>query len=795
MLKNFIKIAFRNLWRNKTYASINIFGLSIGVACAVLILLWVRDELSYDRFHSHANEIYRVLLERTNGRSSQTPAQLGPTVADEIPEIAAYTRVFKLPRLIIKNSANTFYEDEGIIVDPQFLTMFDFHLLEGDAETALISPVNIVITESMAKKYFGDEDPLNKIMVIDGKNEVQVSGVLKDISGQSHLRFDFLMPFSLLEILNPGDIQNWGALNYATYLRLHEGADVTATTEKINQTVEPRMPPQLLSFWERFTLQPLTEAHLSADVDNTHFLGSFTATEDKNTVYMFSLIAFFILGLACINFMNLSTARSGTRLREIGMKKVTGASRGNLVRQFLGEFFVISTIAFVLAMGIVELVLPWFNQISGKDLVVDYGNNLFLYALIILLTTLLGGFYPAIYLSSFNPIKILKGQVHRSPKASNTRSLLVVFQFAISIVLIASTIIVYEQIQYVHNKRLGFRKENIVYMHLGGDIGSQYQGMKDALLKHSGILGVTAKDCLPTEARRTLIDFFWDEKAPDQEVLMELTGVDYQYFEMLGIEFAEGRNFSKEFPTDATNAFILNEEAVRQTGMKSPVGKNFATYNKSGTIIGVIKDTNFKSLHQEVNPQVYHIMNNVRAETELNGVMLIKLKGPQQAGALSYIEDIWKAFNPNTPFEYHFLDQAYENLYLADRRTRTIINYFSFLAILIACLGLYGLAAFTAEKRKKEIGIRKTLGASIKTILAMFTNDFTKLVLLANILAWPVAWYAMHQWLQNFAYRIDLTFWPFFIAGVAALVIALVTISWQAVRAAKANPVESLRYE
>jgi putative ABC transport system permease protein len=794
MFKNYLKITLRNLLKNKTYSFINIFGLSIAITCTILILLWVNNELSYDMFNKNAKQIYRVVQYDNNGKNSRSPAQLAPALAAEIPEIDSYARIVKLPRIIFKKGTKNFNEDNGIIVDPRFFTMFDFPLLKGNPKTFLSESGDIVITESLAKKYFGDEDPVNKTIQLDGQNEVKVTGILKDIPGQSHIQFDFVMPFSLWEILSPSDVKNWGAFNYTTYLHLKENADVGAATIKINKLAGTRMPQQLLSDWKKFELQPLAQCHLSADIENTQFLGNFTVVEDGNTVYMFSVIAFFILLLACINFMNLSTARSGMRTREIGLKKVIGSSRAQLIFQFLGEFFLLSIIAFVFAIVSVQLLLPYFNQISGKELVINHAKNIVTYILIILLTTLLGGFYPAFYLSSFNPIKILKGQIHGSSKAKKMRSVLVVFQFAISIILVTGTIVVFQQLQYIQNKKLGFQKENIIYTPIAGNVGNKYNALKNELLKNPDVSIVTAKDCLPTTLRRNLVDFYWDEKVPGQNVLMELTGVDYKYFEALNIKFEEGRSFSEEFPTDA-NAFILNEEAVKQTGLKSPVGKKFATYNKSGVIIGVIKNTNFKSLHNTVNPQVYHLMNNVGVEAAYTGVMLIKLNGIKQAESLSSIEDTWKSFNPNVPFEYHFLDQTYEKLYSVEQRTRTIFNYFSFLAILIACLGLYGLAAFTAERRSKEIGIRKALGADVKSIVSMFTNDFTKLVLLANIIAWPVAYYFMNKWLQDFAYRIEISWWMFVLSGGIALLIALATVSFQAIKAATVNPVESLRYE
>ncbi len=794
MLKNYLKITFRNLARYRTFSLINIIGLAVGMACTILILLWVNDELSYDMFNKNANQIYRVVQYDNNGKNSRSPAQLAPALAAGVPEIDSYARIVKLPRVIFKKGTKIFFEDNGIVVDPRFFTMFNFPLLKGDPKTFLAEPGDIVITESLAKKYFGNEDPINKTIQIDGQNEVKVTGVLKDIPRQSHIKFDFVMPFSLWEILSPSDVKNWGAFNYTTYLLLKKNADVAAAAIKINKIAGTKIPRQLLSDWKKFELQPLAQCHLSADIENAQFLGNFTVVEDGNTVYMFSMIAFFILLLACINFMNLSTARSSTRTREIGLKKVIGSSRLQLILQFFGEFFILSIIAFVFAIIFVQLLLPYFNQISGKELVINHSKNIVPYILIILFTTLLSGFYPAFYLSSFNPIKIFKGQVHGSSKAKKIRSVLVVFQFAISIILVTGTIVVFQQLHYIQNKKLGFQKENIIYTPISGNIGNKYNAFKNELLKNPDVSVVTAKDCLPTTLRRNLVDFYWDGKVPGQNVLMELTGVDYKYFEALNIKFIEGRSFSEDFPSDA-DAFILNEKAVKQIGLKSPIGKKFATYNKSGIIIGVIKNTNFKSLHNTVNPQVYHLMNNVGAEAAYTGVILIKLNGMKQTESLSSIENTWKKINPDVPFEFHFLDQTYEKIYSADQRTRTIFNYFSFLAILIACLGLYGLAEFTAEKRSKEIGIRKTLGADVKTILAMLTNDFTRLVLIANVIAWPIAYYIINKWLQSFAYKINLNWWMFILAGGIALVIALATVSFQAIKAATANPVNSLRNE
>ena len=795
MFSNNLKIAIRNLLKNKTFSFINAFGLSIGITCTILILLWVQDEVNFDKFHKNGNQIHRVVQEDKDGKNSRTPALLAPEITAKVPEIISFTRIFKLPNVIFQEEKNIFHEENGIVVDPQFFTIFNFPMIQGNPETALSAPTNVIITETLAKKYFGNNDPINKTINIDGKNASIVTGVIKDIPKNSHLRFDFVLPFCLLEAIMPSDVNNWGAFNYTTYLLLAPSANIAATNQKINQIAQDKLPSQLLTFWNKFELQPLSQIHLSANISNHHFLGDFTVVEDRNTVYIFSCIGLFILLLACINFMNLSIAQSGKRIREIGLKKVMGSSRNQLRKQFIGEFFVISLIALTVAIVVVNLLLPWFNQISGKTLVVDHPSNIFFYLAILLFTTLLAGFYPAFSLSSHNPVNTLKGQVLGAINASKLRSSLVIFQFSVAIILVASTFIVYRQLHFIQDKNLGFQKENIVYATIPGNAAGRYKTMKEELLKNPNILAVSAKDCLPTTTLRNLVDFYWDDKKPGQEVMMELTGIDYQYFEELNIELLAGRSFSEAFPADASNAFILNEEAVKQTGLESPIGKKFASWNKSGIIVGIIKNTNFKSLHEKPNPQVYHIMNNIREEAGLTGVMLIKLNGAKQAETLSFIEKTWKSLNSDAPFDIHFLDQTYDQLYSSERRINLIFGYFSILAILIACLGLFGLALYSADQRRKEIGIRKVNGAKVSEILSMLNKDFVKWVAIAYVIATPIAYYAMNKWLQNFAYKTELSWWIFALAGLLALCIALVTVSFQSWKAATKNPVNSLRYE
>ncbi len=795
MFKNNLKIAIRNLFKNRTFSFINVFGLSLGIICTIFILLWVQDELNFDRFNEDADQIYRVVQYDNDGINSRTPALFAPELSANIPEIESYTRIFKLPVVIFKHDQNIFQEGNGIVVDPQFFSIFNYPFVAGNLETAFSAPNNVIITETLAKKYFGKSDPINQNINIDGESASVITGVIKDIPENSHLKFDFVVPFSLLEAIASDDVNNWGAFNYTTYLKVASGADITSTSLKINQIAKAKLPQQILAFWKRFELQPLLKCHLSADVSNSHFLGNFTVVEYRNTVYIFLCIAFFILLLACINFMNLSVSQSGGRTREIGMKKILGSSPVQLKKQFLMEFFLLSFIALLFAIIAVNVLLPWFNQISGKSLVLDYKKNILLYIGILLLTTLLGGIYPAFRLTSLPPLKSFKNQVYGTLKASRVRSYLVIFQFIISIILISGTFIINKQLQFIQNKKLGFQKEDIVYIPIMGNAGTRYQTMKEELLKNPNILTVTAKDCIPTTTLRNLVDFFWDDKKTDQQVMMELTSVDYDYFEGLNIEFVAGRSFSKDYPGDASHAFILNEEAVKETGIKSPVGKQFASWNKSGTIVGVIKNTNFKSLHEKPNPQIYQVMQNVQEEAGMTGVMLIKLSETKPHETISFIEGTWKKLVNDAPFEAHFLDQTYDQLYAADRKVKLIVGYFSFMGILIACLGLYGLALSFADKRKKEIGIRKVNGAKVSEILSMLNKDFVKWVVIAFVIATPVAYYVMNKWLESFAYKTELSWWIFAFAGLLALGIAMLTVSWQSWRAATSNPVEALRYE
>ncbi|MGH7601128.1 MAG: FtsX-like permease family protein, partial [bacterium] len=584
---------------------------------------------------------------------------------------------------------------------------------------------------------------------------------------------------------------NWSNFIHETYVQLQSHADPRQAGEKITAVLLKNFP-QISPYLKRLYLQPLADIHLDAEVT-----GSDAVLGDKKYVYLFSLVAGFVLLIACINFMNLATARSLQRAKEVGMRRVAGASRWQLVGQFYGESILLAFIALFLALLLVELFLPAFNQLSGKNLAMDYRDPRLVlgFTVIILATGLVAGSYPALYLSSFKPVKVLKGMMESGTQGSRFRKALVVTQFSLSVILMIGAAVVYQQLEYMRNKKLGFEKENLVYVPAKENAGAKYEAFKNELLQEPNIIGVTAQGSLPMFSVNSGT-VSWEGKDPSIEQVMENKAVDINFVELMNLKILEGRNFSTAHPSDAKEAFIINEEAARIMGMDSAVGKRITTAGRKGTIIGVVQNAHFKSLHHKIQPQFFYVLTNFTSEVmNLYGIVLIKIKSTDIPKTIAAIENVWKRVNPNTPFEYHFLDETIDRQYAAEKKISAMANYFTILAIAISCLGLFGLAAFAAERRTKEIGVRKVLGATVTNIVSMLSQDFVKLVLVANIIAWPVAYFAMNKWLQNFAYRIDLGWWVFVFAGGAALLIALLTVSTQALKAALANPVDSSRYE
>jgi len=758
MIRNYIKIALRNLSRHKGYSLINIAGLAIGMACCILILLWVQDELSFDRFHENADSIYRVIQDIKFSDHSTTWAitqgPLGPSLKEDFPEIVNFTRVTGR-RFRLAYQDNSFDEVLGM-ADGSIFEMFTFPLIEGDPQTALSDPHSIVLTEEMARKYFGDEHPIGKVLKADDEYDFLVTGILEEFPLNSHFRYDFLI----------------------------EGIPYQEVVQKISGYLYEK---PTIEKDAKLNLQPLGRIHLHSNYEFDRPHGDITY------VTIFSLIAFFILLIACINFMNLTTARSANRAREVGMRKVAGAYRRDLVRQFFGESILLAFIALIFAVGIVYLLLSVFNELAAKELSFEISGNiqtLSVLAGVALITGIIAGSYPALFLSAFQPADVLKGTLFSSNRGATFRKVLVVLQFSLTILLIVCTTIVYNQMNFMRNRKLGYDKEYLVYAVLRGDMRQQFDVVKEELLKNPNILAVTSSGTLPTYGYNFSNSLWrWEGQDPDEEILMRASFIDYNYFETLGLEIIEGRSYSKQFSTDPTEALIVNEEAVKVMGMESPLGKQLGIGDNQAKIIGVVKNYHFRSLKQEIEPLIL-ILNPSNC-----WALFARLSSEDVSKTIGYMEKVWGEFASGYPFNYRFMDEAIDNLYRAEQQIGTLFRYFTILAIFISCLGLFGLASFMAEQRTKEIGIRKVLGASVSKILLLLSKEYAKWVLFANIIAWPFAYYTMNKWLQGYAYRINIAVWSFVFAAVLALAIALFTVSYQAIRAATANPADALRYE
>ncbi|MFA9452419.1 MAG: ABC transporter permease [Candidatus Aminicenantaceae bacterium] len=804
MFGNYAKLAYRHMLRQKGYSFINIAGLAIGMACTILILFWVRDELSFDRFHAHKQDLYRVTCIGTETSFFGSPAPFAPAIITEIPEVEDAVRVMRAPRFVFKRGEKAFYEENGISADPSFFDMFSFEILKGDPKTAFASPLNIALTESLARKYFGDEDPLGKSIQLEGRADIRIAAVLADVPANSHLQFDYVLPHKFIEVSRLCGMR-WGDFNFMTYLKASPTRDEALLIQKLNDVSEKHGCPQIVEKQLTFSIQSLEEIYLNP-------LGNYDIPlGNKRFVYLFSVIALFILFIACVNFINLSTARSERRAREVGLRKVVGAARIQVIKQFFGESIILALLSLLLAVMAAWLLMPVFNGLTGKSLSFDIFDPMVLLGLlgITCLAGLLAGLYPALYLSSFEPINVLRNNLmarswlkrpsNRQARKGSLRRILVVAQFSLSIILILATMVVYNQLTYMRDKSWNPGDDVMLHIPFKDNLSAKHDLVKNELLKHPNITAVAAKDVVPTSLRNNTSGVGWEGKTEDQSgIHMETTRVGFDYFPTMGMEIVAGRGFSREFAGDIGKAFVLNEEAVRVAGIEDPVGKRFRLYGNTGTIVGVVKNTYFHSLRTELRPQVFYLFTNLAQQT-FGGVMLIRVQAPPNLSALqdtiAHLERAWSSVNSIAPFEYNFLDETIAAQYGNEQRLGRLFGYFAFLAVFISCLGLVGLASFMAERRTKEIGIRKTLGAGLRDIVIMLSRDFTLWVLAANLIAWPVAWLVMQRWLQNFAYRTPIAWWSFPAAGTIALVIAWITVSLQTFRAARSNPVDALRYE
>ncbi len=786
MIKNYLKVALRNIRRYKGYSFINIAGLAIGLACCLLITIWVLDELSYDKFHENAANLYRVEEDQHySGRIFYvyvTPYPLGPALKTEIPEIVDATRVVWPGGILFKYADNTFFEDNGRAVDPSFLKMFTFPLIRGDENTALDSPYSLLLAENLAKKYFGEDDPIGKVVTLNNQHEFTVRGVFENIPHNSYLQFDFLIPYEILKNSGQTREEDFGTNSIYTFVQLPDSTPPEQANQKIFGFIRTKVPESRTDL----RLMPYTKLHLH------EFFGYEKGAGAIQYVYIFSIIAFFVLLIACINFMNLSTARSANRAKEVGLRKVVGALKRHLIRQFYGESVVYAFIALVFAVGIVTLLLPAFSNLSGKELswnVAGVATVLIGLLGITLFTGLVAGSYPAVVLSAFQPARVLKGGAWSGSGGARFRRVLVVVQFALSILLIIGTAVVYQQLNYIKTMRLGWDKEHLVYIPLRADTKKSYSALKQELIQNPQILNVTGTSQLPIYISSNSGGAQWEGKDPELQILIGFNAVDFDFIETLKIEMADGRSFDKKYTSDQSQSWIVNEEVAKLMNKDSVIGERFSHVGVEGTIVGVMKNFNYQSLRNKIEPLAIVVDQN-----SLN-YMIIRIPPEEVSVSLGFIEKTWKRIMPSYPFEYRFMDDRYNMMYRSEERIGTLLRYFAVLAVFVACLGLFGLASFMAEKRTKEIGIRKVLGASVSQVTRLLCKEFFLLVLMANVIAWPAAYFVMRKWLQSYAYRVDLGYFVFIGALLLALFVALLSVGYQAIRAARANPAESLRYE
>ncbi|QQS35417.1 MAG: ABC transporter permease [Ignavibacteriales bacterium] len=801
MFKNYLKIAFRNLLKNKIHSAINIAGLIIGITCVVLIFLFVSDELSYDRFHSKKDRIYRVIekidTEGQGEESSSNPFPVGPTLYNDYPHlIEAYVRFFNFqaPSLTLQVGDKKINEKKIYFADSTLFKVFDFPLAQGNPSTALASPNSIILTKELARKYFGDSDPLNQTMLFEGQFSLKVTGVFDELPSQSHFNFECLISFTTVyNIYGQGINNNWVWNPNWTYVLLKENIDPKELEAQFPEFIQKYYPafikPQITHY-----LQPLTDIHLKSDLDY-----EMQPNGDEADIYIFGIIGFLILFIACINFMNLATAKSVNRAREVGMRKVLGANRIQLIKQFLGESVLMSLIAVCVSILFIEILLPLFNSLSGKDLSAAFWSEPMIVAGLIIFGVIVGliaGIYPAFFLSSAEPATVLKGTKKLGMKSEFFRKGLVIIQFTISLGLIISTMIIYDQLNFLRNADLGFDKSQVIVMPTRPPIIPKAESFKEEVLRNHNIRNFTVMNEIIGEHHNTH-EFNYEGMEAGKWIYFPALMVDEKFVETFDIKIIAGRNFSKEIITDDSLGLLINESMVRHLGWGSPdeaIGKQFYTPLGQERVIGVFRDFNFVSLVEPIGPFVL----DMPAKPFIGffkKFFAVKVSTNEINSTLSYLEKTWSSYFPEYPFEYSFLNDNLDYLYKSQDNLGSLIGYFSLLAIIIACLGLFALASFTAEKRTKEIGIRKVLGASVTGIVGLLSKEFLILVILANLIAWPVTYFVMNNWLESFAYRTSIDVFTFITAGLIATLIALLTVSYQSIKSALANPVESLRSE
>lgn len=792
MLKNYLLVAFRMIQRNKLFSFINILGLAIGMAAFILIMLWVKDELSFDRFHENSEQICRLITYTDQGgkpfKAAVGPAPVGKYLMENIPEIINYT-TFRpyTDNMLVRidpddstQNSKAFYESKRIFVDSNFFDVFSFKLLQGEVGQLMKDPHTIAISKTMADKYFGEQDPIGHTLQLFDRSNFVIVGIFMDVPENSHLQFDFVIPF---EIMNEwGANTEWGNFYYNHYFVLDKDADIEEVSKKVQDVMLALMGDEnSIGFY----LQALTDIHLKSNMDIDL---ADSESEVSNDVYYFMVIAFFILLIACINFINLTTAKAAGRAKEVGLRKVVGASRMQLIRQLIGETVIYSILALAASLLLIELFLPMFNEFTGKNLSLFISNpseNIFLLIFLVIFTGFIAGIYPAFYLSSFQSATILKGNYSKKGGAAGIRKLLFIAQISISVLLIIATLVVRDQLNLVNTKDLGFNRENLLHMPGKSSFMDDYQGMKNMLLSDPSILDVSTSSDIPTTTIHLWGSNDWEGKEESEEKLLYFYTTSFDFKETMQISMKEGRFF--DVSSDSVN-YVINESAAQHMGMEEPLGKWFEHSEQRGRIIGVMEDFHFKSLREVVEPLVIRSGNYFH-------YVIVRFEPGAETRAIAKLSEVWEYYNPGFPFEYYSLTQDLEELYIEEQRKETLYSTFTLLAIFISCLGLFGLAAFTIEKRTREIAIRKVMGAGASDLIIKLSSSFLKLGILANIIVWPLSWFLMQNWLENFTYRVNINFIFFGYGLIITIIIIMITIAYHLFRMMKTSPVEALKNE
>lgn len=788
MLRNYLVIAVRNIFRNKLFSTVNILGLAFGMCSALLIFLWVKDEMEVDQYHANIDRLYSVMENQlySDGRLytfSSTPGPMAPFIKDKYPEIELASRYTWVMTYLFQLDDKAFFE-EGRYVDQDFLQMFSFPLKHGDVTTALKEKNSIVISQELSTKFFGDGDPIGKVLTMNTKDVFTVTGVLAEIPKNSSFKFQYLLPFQFFFDENKSWLDQWDNNNIRTFIMLKEKTDVKAFGEKFVDEIKLHNEKTNVKLFA----YPVKDMYLRGEFDNGLPSGG-----RIEYVRIFFIVAIFVLLIACINFTNLATAQATKRAKEVGLRKVIGAIPSQLFRQFMGESFVTVIISSAIALASTLLLLPLFNEITGKGLHLNLLDSqiLLIIFVIVFVTAFVAGAYPAIFVSEFKPVQVLKGQLKSGNRAAFFRKALVIVQFSLSIILIVSTAVVFRQMSFMQNHDTGFVRQNLIYAWMEGDIQKNVETFRNRIVTMPGIESFTASSQLPIDVGNSTSSLNWEGKSPEERILFSNMSVDFDFIQTMQMRMIDGRPFDRSLITDTTS-FIVNERAAEKFGFQTgTVGQDLDMWQgeRKGKIIGVVKDFNFGSLHSEIDPMILYVKPN-----HLN-CLLIRAKAGETEAALKSTEQLWKEYAPGFPFRYKFLDQEWEEFYEAEAQRGKVFNTLAVLSIFISCLGLFGLSAFSAERRTKELGIRKVLGATMPGLVQLMNKEFAVLVLVSACIGCPVAWYIMTQWLESYAYHVDVGYLTLIVASALCLIIAVGTVSYHSIRVASTEPAKSLRYE